>query len=333
MWVGYVRFGLISCMGLALLSCGRTGKGQEPLMLFYASSLEGAVERWSEMFRSRKDIEVRGERSGSQDAARKISELGRAADVILVADYHVIDWLLVPNYAHWQILFAGNEIVLAHSEQSRYAAELTAGNWREILRRPDVRLARADENLAPIGYQSLQVCMLSDLEAGVPTTDTQRSLAAQLRARVPPSLVRPNVESLASLLGLQVDYVFLFRNVAHERNLKYLRLPASINLSDPSRAAEYARASVNIIKSARGTTPEMIAMRGSPILYGLTIPRSARQPEAAERFVQLILGEKGQNVLEDLGFSLVRPPRARGFAAVPKPLQPLVKAWDEDSTN
>lgn len=327
-----VRYVLLLCAVFAL-DCRQDVKRKEPLTIFYASSLEGAVERWAEMFRSREGVEVRGEASGSQDAARKVSELGRAADLILVADYHVIDWLLAPNHAEWQILFAGNEIVLAHSEQSRYAAELTADNWREILLRPDVRVARADENLAPIGYQTLQVWQLSDLAAGIPTTDTQRSVAAQLRARIPPSLVRPTVQSLASLLGLQADYVFLFRNVVHEHNLKYLRLPPTINLSDPDRAVEYARAAVTIIKSTRGTAPEKTTMRGSPILYGLTIPKSARRPEVAAQFVQMVLGESGQNVLEDLGFSLVKPPRARGFAAVPKSLQPLVKAWDEDSKN
>jgi molybdate/tungstate transport system substrate-binding protein len=293
--------------------------------------MEGAMARWSEMFRARDGVEVRGEASGSQDAARKVGELGRAADLVLVADYHVIDWLLTPNHADWQILFAGNEIVLAHSEQSRYASDLTADNWRDILVRPDVRVARADENLAPIGYQTLQVWMLSDLAAGVATTDTQRSVAARLRAAIPPSLVRPDIQSLAALLGLQVDYVFLFRSVAHEHNMKYLRLPPAINLGDPNRAAEYAKAVVTIVKPTRGAAPETIAVRGSPILYGLTIPKTARQPDEAARFVQMILGESGQNVLEDLGFTVVSPPRARGFAAVPRSLQPLVRAWDEDS--
>jgi len=331
--VRYLCFGIACCLLVALPACGRSGAQKEPLAIFYASSLEGALARWSEMFREGEGIEVRAEASGSQDAARKVSELGRAADLVLVADYHIIEWLLVPSCAQWQILFAGNEIVLAHSEQSRHAAELTADNWREILLRPDVRVARADENLAPIGYQTLQAWMLSDLAAGIPTTDTQRSVAAQLRARIPPSLVRPDVRSLAALLGLQVDYVFLFRNIAHEHNMKYLRLPDSINLSNPDRAADYARAAVTIVKSTRGAAGETVVVRGSPIFYGLTIPTSARRPDVAERFVKMILSDAGQNVLEDLGFSVPRPPRALGFEAAPKSLQPLVKAWHEDSKN
>jgi molybdate/tungstate transport system substrate-binding protein len=303
------------------------------LTVFFAASLEGPMDRWSRMFREREGVEVRSEASGSQVAARKVSEFGRAADLILVADYHVIDWLLVPDHAQWQILFASNEIVLAHSERSRHAAELTRDNWREILLRPDVQLARADENLAPIGYQTLLVWQLSDLEAGVPTTDTKRSLAAQLRERIPASLVRPDVNSLTTMLGLRVDYVFVFRSIAHEHNLKYLRLPASINLSDPDRADRYARASVEIVKSTRGTQPETVTVRGGPILYGLTIPRDAPQPARAERLVQLILSDAGQRVLEDHGFSLIKPPRGRGLDAMPAALRSRVKAWDENPTD
>ncbi|MBM3334952.1 substrate-binding domain-containing protein, partial [Candidatus Sumerlaeota bacterium] len=190
----------VTVLALLLAGCGRSASERTPLTVFYAGSLEGVVARWSEMFRDREGVEVRSEASGSQDAARKVSELGRAADIVLVADYHVIDWLLVPDHAQWQILFAGNEIVIAHSEQSRYAVELTTATWREILLRPDVRLARADENLAPIGYQTLHVSMLSDIEAGIATTDTERSLTARLRERVPPALVRPDARSLAALL-------------------------------------------------------------------------------------------------------------------------------------
>lgn len=321
--------------GLVVVPLGCRGRGErkKPLQVFYASSLEGAVERWGRMFREREGVAVRSESSGSQVAVRKVSELGRAADLVLVADYHVIDWLLMPDHARWQVLFAANEIVLAHSEQSRYAAELSTATWRAILLRPDVRVARANENLAPIGYQTLQTWALSDLEAGIATTDTERSLTAQLRRRIPPELVQRDVKSLAGTLGLRVDYVFVFRSIAHEHNLKYLRLPVSMNLSDPNRAADYARAAVTIVKSTRGTEPEEITVRGGPILYGLTIPRSAPQPELAARFVEMILSEEGQNVLEDLGFSPVRPARGVGVDKMPEGLQSRVKVWNEDSAN
>lgn len=335
---GLLRRILSSAIGLLLLvlplaGCGKTQPGKRPLVVFYAASLESAMERWSAMFRRREGIEVRSEASGSQVAARKVSELGRQADVVFAADYRVIEWLLMPDHAPWQVLFAANEIVLAHSQHSRYSDELSADNWRDVLLRPDVRLARADENLAPIGYQTLQVCMLSDMEAGVATTDTRRSLFARLRNDVPRSLVRPDIKSLATLLGLRVDYVFLFRSIAHEHNLKYLRLPAHLNLGDPKHKADYARAAVRIVKSTRGTEPETIVVRGSPVLYGLTIPVEAPQPEAAERFVRMVLGPDGRRVLEDLGFTALDPPLALGRSRMPPSLRALAGEYDEDSAD
>jgi molybdate/tungstate transport system substrate-binding protein len=300
--------------------------------MFYAASLEGVAGEWARMFNDRAGIEVRGESSGSQIAARKVSELGRKADLVIAADYHVIDWLLIPEHAGWQILFAANEIVLAHSEQSRYADELTTATWREILLRPDVRVARADENLAPIGYQTLHVWMLADAEAGIDPADAQRSLTQRLRAKIPPGLVRPDVKSLTALLGTEADYVFTYRTVAFEHNLKHLRLPDSINLSNPEKAGAYKRASAQVRKSAQGGPGgEMITTQATPILYGLTIPNGAPHPDAAERFTAMILSDEGRRVLEAHGYRLVTPPRAKMIDAVPGALQSLVKAWHEDS--
>ncbi|MCX8038819.1 MAG: extracellular solute-binding protein [Candidatus Sumerlaeia bacterium] len=329
------RVVLFWCAVAGWVHCGKSREQTRPspLAVFYAGSLESAVERWSALFRQREGIAVRSEASGSQDAARKISELGRAADLLLVADYQIIDWLLVPDHAQWQILFAGNEVVVAHSEQSRYAGELTADTWRDILLRPDVRVGRCDENLAPIGYQTLLVGMLSDIEAGVATTDTARSMFVRLRDQIPPPLIRPDVSKLIPLLGMQADYVFLFRNMAHQHNVKYLRLPPEINLSDPAHAKRYARASVTIRKSTRGTESERITVRGGPILYGLTIPRSAPNPEAAARFVELILSNEGRAVLEDLGFTILRPAIGRGIEAMPPSLRAHVSEWHDNSAN
>ncbi len=326
---------LFLCAIAGLVHCRKSAQSNRSISLtvFYAGSLESALERWAALFRLREGIALRSEASGSQDAARKISELGRAADLLLVADYQIIDWLLVPDHAQWQILFAGNEIVIAHSEQSRHAGELTAETWREILLRPDVRVGRCDENLAPIGYQTLLVGMLSDVEAGVATTDTARSMFVRLHDQIPPSLIRPDVAKLIPLVGTQADYVFLFRNMAHQHNLKYLRLPPEINLSDPAHAKSYARASVTIRKSTRGTESERITVRGGPILYGLTIPRSAQHPEAAARLVELILSDEGRAVLEDLGFTTLRPVLGRGLEAMPPALRARVSEWDDDSAN
>lgn len=46
------------------------------------------------------------EAAGSRDCARKIRDLKRPCDVLASADYLVIEQLLVPDYADWNICFA-----------------------------------------------------------------------------------------------------------------------------------------------------------------------------------------------------------------------------------
>ena len=66
------RFGPIVAWLLVFgLACkGAPDRAEGPLVVFYAASLEGVVGEWSKMFQDREGVEVRGESSGSQIAAR-----------------------------------------------------------------------------------------------------------------------------------------------------------------------------------------------------------------------------------------------------------------------
>jgi molybdate/tungstate transport system substrate-binding protein len=79
------------------------------------------------------------ESSGSLEAARKLTELGKIPDVVAVADYGVIAKLLLPQYASWYVTFASNAMVLAYTERSSGAAGITGENWWRVLLRKDVR--------------------------------------------------------------------------------------------------------------------------------------------------------------------------------------------------
>ena len=57
-------------------------------------------------------VKVLREATGSRTAARKISELHRPADIMASADYTVIDALLIPEHAQWNIKLATNEMVI-----------------------------------------------------------------------------------------------------------------------------------------------------------------------------------------------------------------------------
>ena len=78
------------------------------------------------------------EAAGSRDCARKVSDLGRQADVVASADFAVIQNLLMPEHADFNIHFATNEMAIAYTKHSTHGSEITAENWYEILLRDGV---------------------------------------------------------------------------------------------------------------------------------------------------------------------------------------------------
>lgn len=54
---------------------------------------------------------------------------------------------LMPNHADWNIRFASNQLVLCYTDNSRFADDVNAGNWTDILGRKGVVWGHSDPNL------------------------------------------------------------------------------------------------------------------------------------------------------------------------------------------
>ena len=288
------------------------------LVIFHAGSLTVPMKALAEAFQARHpDVTFETEASGSNAAARKISELGREADLMMSADYTVIDKLLVPNFADWNVQFARNTMVVAYTDQSQYADEINADNWYEILTREGVIYGHSDPDADPCGYRTLLVWQLAEKHYGVP------GLYTKLDEHCPPENVRPkSVELIALLESGDMDYAFEYRSVAVQHGLKFVELPDEINLSMVEQADFYSQAAVEIAGKEPGTTMTMV---GTPIVYGVTIPRNAPSPDLALEFVKFLIGSEGQAIMEMQGQPPIVPPVADNGDALPPALQALVK--------
>ncbi|HOT95425.1 MAG TPA: extracellular solute-binding protein, partial [Methanoregulaceae archaeon] len=102
----------------------------------------------------------------------------------------------------------------------------------------------------------------------------------------------------------KVDYVFTYRSNAVQNGFNYITLPPEIDLSDPAHEAEYAKVEV---KRPDGSTEA-----GMPIIYGITVPSVAKNPELGQAFVRLLTGPEGAAVLEAEGFIPITPSVATG---------------------
>lgn len=282
------------------------------IAVFYASSLSAVLSDAAEAFQKENPrFRLRLAPSGSQVAARKVSELGMRADLVAVADANLIPRMLVPGHATWNLVFATNEIVLAHRDHSKLTDQIKADNWPAVLLRDDVRLGRADPDTAPIGYQTLMAWQLAEAAGGPSSSGLAAKLAAKCASR---HVTQDEAELVALLEARAIDYAFVFRSTAEDHHLKLLALPAEINLSRPELAGHYASASVEV-RMQQGQGAARIA--GGPVTYGLTIPKSALQGEAAARFVAFLLGERGRRLLERRGFHPVAPAACGPCAELP----------------
>lgn len=297
--------------------------GESPLegklIIFHAGSLTVPIEDLTQAFQAEHPgVTVETEGSGSNTAARKISELGREADVMMSADYTVIDKLLIPEFADWNIQFARNTMVIAYTEDSLYADEIDGDNWHEILVRDGVIYGHAEPDVDPCGYRTLLLWQLAERYYGVD------DLHLTLDEHCPPGNVRPrSVELIALLQSGDMDYAFEYRSVAVQHDLRFVELPDEVNLSMVEHADVYSQATVEIAGTEPGAT---MIMTGTPIVYGVTIPKNAPTPQLALEFVRFLLSDEGQATMAAHGQPPIVPAvTATGRDVLPAELQSLVE--------
>jgi molybdate/tungstate transport system substrate-binding protein len=261
--------------------------GRDTLVVYDAASLAGPMRAALDTFARRTGAVVSEEHGASLELARRITELHRVPDVIALADQEVFPELLMPGATSWYAAFARNRMVIAHTDRSKHAAELTPDNWRSIVLRNDVLFGRTDPALAPAGYRTLLVYKLAE------TFYREPGIAARLEAKTPPRMLRGNAAELAALLSAgELDYIIDYESLARAQKFKFIQLPAEIDLGDPGHASAYAEASVRVWNGR-----DSVTRTGAPILYGLSIPRAAPHPGAGERFVAFLIGDDGKGIL------------------------------------
>lgn len=298
-----------------LCACTDRRAPETPLVVFNAGSLAGPFRDLLQAFRARHPGAVPAqENSGSLEAARKVTELGKVPDVLAVADYTVIDGLLRPTHAAWQVRFARNRMVLAYTDQSLGAGEVNGDNWWQVVQRPGVRVGRSDPALDPNGYRTLMVLQLAEQHYAQP------GLTAKLLQAMPAKFVRPKEADLTALLQAgELDYAWTYRSIAQVTGLRYVELPKEIDLGDPALADRYAAATV-MVPGARRDSGEMLTLHGEPIVYALTIPVKAPHPELAKAFVAFVLSPEGRALVAKNGLEPIDPALADG--AVPDGVLP-----------
>ena len=99
------------------------------LKVIYAGSLIvplGAIEKQFESTHPGVDVQIEGH--GSIQAVRQVTDIRRNVDVLVVADETLIPDMMYPCHADWYVRFATNRMVIAYTNNSRYAGEINDSN-------------------------------------------------------------------------------------------------------------------------------------------------------------------------------------------------------------
>jgi molybdate/tungstate transport system substrate-binding protein len=309
-------FLIVFCVSVLVIGC-RSGNDQQTIRIIHAGSLSLVVKQVAEAYKvEHPDAIILTEAWGSKDGARQITELNKPCDIYISADERIIRDFLVPEHASWWIPFAGNEMVLAFRNESRFAGHINKNNWFSILSREDVKTARSSPDADPCGVRAVLLMKLSDIHYYNPNISVsllQKDL----------NFIRPKEADLIALLEKQsVDYLYIYKSIAVQHHFRYLELPDEINLSNPAMDALYRNASLQTV----GKTPASQHLEvGAPIVYGVTIPDRAQNPRAAEQFLEFFLDpEKGASILIKNGQNFLPASRVGCYKAIPERLKPFV---------
>lgn len=289
---------LILLSFLVVFSCGNHKNQQTQITIFHAGSLSVPFKNVIADFKKENPgVEVFAESSGSLDAARKITDLNKDCDILAVADYLVIDNLIIPEFASWNFVFASNEMIIAYTEKSRYSTEINSENWQEILLKDDVYIGRSEPDADPCGYRAVFVFQLAEKFL------KSENLAEKLLSKQN-TVIRPKEVDLLSLLETgNIDYLMIYKSVALQHNLKFIELPDDMNLSNPDLEELYNSVSMMVAGSEPGKESEI---KGSSILYSLTIPKNSKNAELALKFAVFLANpQKGGKILRESGMGVI----------------------------
>jgi molybdate/tungstate transport system substrate-binding protein len=300
-------------------TAGCSSSGQQPktvLKVVPAGSLLQPFEEVEKAFEAQHpDVDVQVEGHGSIQAIRQVTDLHRQIDVVAVADASLIPDLMFrtdstsgTNFSDTYTPFATNAMIIAFTNKSRYADEITQENWQEILSRPDVRVGISNPMLDAAGYRSIIVTLLADryyqnatlfpnligshFTPPLMVQDDGGSVTVRL-----PEVLRPSdgklvirdgsIFVLSHLEAGGIDYAFEYRSVAEGHNLRWVNLPPEIDLSSADFADEYGK--VRVILGFQRFSAIGQERTGQPIVYAVTIPNSALHKELANEFSEMVI--------------------------------------------
>jgi molybdate/tungstate transport system substrate-binding protein len=325
--------------GPASAQSGCVSPSTQQVIVWHAGSLTSAFQTIEAAFICQTGIQVSDNSAGSLDLIRQVTAGGRAADVIAPADFLDIDLFLKPaGYADYDIRFAEGKMVLAYLESDVVTAKgytiadstpfnpptsvpNAVADWYNILLKSNITIAGTHLYLDPSGYRAPMIFRLAQDYYNVPNLyDNLLDHYVAVPAAGAPSGT--------FALGKNYDFQLIYEHSAlamaqTNADYRYVNLPDKIGLGDSTQNGYYRRA-VIVVPDLFGTG--FVPIPGKKVIWGITVLKTAPNPDNAIRFLQYVLGTTGQDAFKTAGPTPLIPAEVtrQDFEKVPSSLLPYV---------
>ena len=262
--------------------------------VFYAGSLVHLMDSGiGPAFDTADRGQFRGYSGGSFQLVYEIRERLRKGDVFISADSRANEDLMGPvngDLVTWYVTFAQSPLVIGYNPASRFADDLKAKPWYEVLQEPGIRIGRTDPKVDPKGQTAVDV--LDKAERVYKLPDLSRKV---LGAPENQEQLFPEDDLVSTLQSGELDAGFFYSTETVDHNIAAIKLPPEISLSAH---------------------------------YTATVLREAANPAGADRFIAFLLGAEGRAIMQRHGLDVIPLSFNGNPKKVPDALRSLVIAAD-----
>lgn len=269
---------------------------------------------------------------GSLDITTAITSLSARADVAAVADFRLIPQLLEPKFASYEVVFGASPEVLCYNPSLSAFNGVNETNWAQKLinavSAPGAApLAVWNASTDPNGYNEIFSLELQGLlyNGSASYFYDQLYSGGSTSPAVGNSYTKIEHESQgATLLNTGVvSALITYRSYAVVNHLHFVSFNPIVGLSanNSTALADYAQLSTKIV----GSTGALETVVPAPVLFSITVPSNAPNPELGAAFIHLLLSPQGAAILSTGGaFTPIFPGWSDNPAGVPSVLAPDV---------
>ena len=224
---------------------------------------------------------------GSYALARLLAAGQMRADVLVAITPGPMQVLRKAGLIREAVPVASTRMVVVYSPRSRFAADFEAARrgdkpWYEVLQEPGLRLGRTDPAIDPQGANALFSLQLAARFYQRPRLLQQ--IAGSLQN---PRQMFAETSLMSRLEAGQIDATIGYYSAARSHRLPSIDLPPQIDLAHPDMQSRwYAHAGFTLADGKK--------FDAQPLVFYAAVLTTARNPQAARRFVEFLGSKPGQ---------------------------------------